>query len=177
MQNVILIILMCLIQTAQADERSVTLHGGMLRFQGEVFSDTCTVNDGDRLLTLPMGEISTNQFKKTGDYADAVPFEIRFSYCNKNVSRNMAVVFHGVSDEINVDLLAIEDRDNAAKGVAIALFDQDGQMIPLNSGQVPVRPDASGPYTLHLVAKYRATQDHVVGGYANAQAWFTLIYQ
>lgn len=89
----------------------------------------------------------------------------------------MAVVFHGVSDVRNADLLAIEERDNAAKGVAIALFDEEGNLIPLNTGQVSIKPDSSGPYTLHLVAKYRATQSTVTGGYANAQAWFTLVYQ
>lgn len=177
MQSVIFIMLLFFINLAMADEQNVTLHGGMLRFQGEVYSDTCTVNDGDMLLAIPMGEISTHRFEKAGDYADAIPFDIRFKYCGKNVSRNMAVVFHGVSDVRNADLLAIEERDNAAKGVAIALFDEEGNLIPLNTGQVSIKPDSSGPYTLHLVAKYRATQSTVTGGYANAQAWFTLVYQ
>ncbi len=177
MQNAIFIILLCLMNAALADDQSVTLHGGMLRFQGEVLSDTCTINDGDRFLTIPMGRISTSEFEKPGDYAEGVSFDIKFKHCNKNVSRNMAVVFRGVSDVRNADLLAIEDRENAAKGIAIALFDDEGNFIPLNSGQVPVRPDISGPYTLHLVAKYRATQTAVTGGYANAQAWFTFVYQ
>jgi len=177
MQNIIFILLIFLAWSVQAAEEGVVLHGGMMRFQGEILSNTCTVNDGDNFLSIPMGSISTHQLEKAGDYSEAVPFDIRFKYCNKNVSRNMAVIFHGISDIRNADLLAIEDQDNSAKGIAVALFDDKGNFIPLNSGLVAIRPDFSGPYTLHLVAKYRATQNEVSGGYANAQAWFTLVYR
>ncbi len=178
MKKSLLILLMGFMQSALAvNDGSVVLPGGMLQFQGEIYSGTCTVNDSDMFLTVPMGQISSNQFKRAGDVADAVVFDIHFSYCNKNVTRNMAVVFHGNSDVRNPDLLALDDRDSTAKGIAIALYAIDGKFVPLNTGQIPVRPKADGPYTLHLVAKYRATQDNVSGGYASAQAWFTLVYE
>lgn len=178
MKEKLLILLMGFTHTVLAvDDGKVILPGGMLQFQGEIFSGTCTVNDSDMFLTIPMGQISSNKFKQAGDVADAVVFDIKFSYCNKNVTRNMAVVFHGNSDVSNPDLLALDGRDSTAKGIAIALYDKDGKFIPLNTGQIPVRPKADGPYTLHLVAKYRSTQNNVSGGYANAQAWFTLVYE
>ncbi|MBC1033635.1 hypothetical protein FSG06_024605, partial [Escherichia coli] len=59
----------------------------------------------------------------------------------------------------------------------VALFDDEGNLVPIN------RPPAnwirlySGSTSLHFIAKYRATGRRVTGGIANAQAWFSLTYQ
>ncbi len=156
---------------------TVSLAGGLMKFQGEILSNTCVVDDGDRYLTVAMGQVSNNKFSHAGDDSDPVPFSLHFKYCTQSVSRNMNVVFRGVADQGNPDLLAIEQGDNVAKGIGIALFDEQGNIIPINSGKLPIRVNNSGPLTLNLIAKYRATSTQVSGGVANAQAWFSLTYQ
>ena len=156
---------------------SVTLSGGLMRFQGEILSDTCIVDDGQQYLTVPMGQVSNNKFIHAGDDSDPVLFSLYFKHCSQSVKRNINIVFRGVADQQDPDLLAIEQGNNVAHGIGIALFDEQGDLIPVNSGILSVRDINSGPLVLNLIAKYRSTSSDVTGGLANAQAWFSLTYQ
>jgi len=164
-------------QAIASPPNNITLAGGLMRFQGEILSDTCIVDDGEQYLTVPMGQVSNNKFIHAGDDSDPVLFSLYFKHCSQNVKRNMNIVFRGVADQQNPDLLAIEQGNNVAHGIGIALFDEQGDLIPVNSGILSVRDINSGPLVLNLIAKYRSTSSDVTGGLANAQAWFSLTYQ
>ena len=169
-----------LVLTAQVKAsplNSVTLSGGLMKFQGDVIADTCVLDTSNKQMTIFMGQVSSNRFKQAGSDADPVIVSLHFQHCSMNVQRNMAVVFRGVADSSNPDILAIQKGNNAATGVGIALFDEHGNLLPINSGEVPLTPEQPGPLTLNFVAKYRSTATQVTGGLANAQAWFSLTYQ
>ncbi len=153
------------------------LPGGLMRFQGELIAEACSVEARDRHLIVTMGQVSSNRFHWVGDEADPVPFDLHLQNCSTNVSRNVGVMFHGIADGKNPDVLSVGDGPGAATGVAVALFDGSGRFIPLNTAPQYWTALQEGPLILHFVAKYRATGQSVTGGLANAQAWFALTYQ
>lgn len=172
------IVLMLLGQMAIAGNHwKVELPGGGVRFQGELIADACTVELADQHLTVIMGQVSSNRFHWVGDEADPVPFDIHLVNCSPNVSRNVGVMFQGVADGKNPDVLSIGEGPGIASGIAVALFDASGSFIPLNTIPQHWTPLPNGPLSLHFVAKYRAVGHSVTGGLANAQAWFALTYQ
>ena len=73
--------------------------------------------------------------------------------------------------------LSVGEGPGIASGIGIALFDSQGQQLPLNRPADRWISLYRGPTTLNFVAKYRATGRQVTGGAANAQAWFSLTYQ
>lgn len=154
-----------------------TLPGGQMRFQGELIAEACTVEAGDMQLTVHMGQVSSNSFSAAGDLADPVPFALHLQDCNPNISEHVGIEFHGVADGKNPDVLSVGEGEGIATGVGIALFDDNGQIIPINSVPQAWRPLIHGSRVLQFVAKYRATGNSVTGGAANAQAWFSLTYQ
>ncbi|CAO97914.1 type 1 fimbrial minor subunit FimI [Erwinia tasmaniensis] len=156
---------------------NVTLPGGQMRFQGELIAEACTVDIGDRQLIVHMGQVSSNRFKAVGDDADPVPFTLHLQDCNTNVSERVGIVFHGVADGKNPDVLSVGEGEGTATGVGIALFDDTGKMIPVNSVPQAWKPLVNGARELQFVARYRATGHAVNGGKADAQAWFSLTYQ
>ncbi len=173
----ILFLLLITYGAAASSKDNFSLSGGLMRFQGEILSDTCIVDDNEQFLTVNMGQVSNSKFIHAGDDSDPVLFSLRFKHCSPGVVRNINVAFRGVADKANPDLLALSPENNSATGVGIALFDEQGDLIPVNSGWLPFRTDYTGLLTLNLIAKYRATSKDVNGGLANAQAWFSLTYQ
>ncbi|HBR0867700.1 TPA: fimbrial protein, partial [Klebsiella pneumoniae] len=97
--------------------------------------------------------------------------------CSTAVSQHVGVTFHGVADGKNPDVLSVGEGPGIASGIGIALFDSQGQQLPLNRPADRWISLYRGPTTLNFVAKYRATGRQVTGGAANAQAWFSLTYQ
>ncbi|MGP3121115.1 fimbrial protein [Serratia nevei] len=156
---------------------NATVPAGQMRFQGVLIAETCSVESGDRQLVVRMGQISSNRFKDAGDDANPMPFSLHLQNCNPNVSDRVGIVFRGVADGKNPSVLSVGEGEGIASGVGIALFDEQGQFIPINSESQFWKPLTKGARILQFVAKYRATGNTVIGGAANAQAWFSLTYQ
>lgn len=156
---------------------TVTLGGGDVRFRGVIIAESCRVEAGDRHMIVNMGQVSSNRFHHVGEDVNPVPFNIHLEECNTAVSDHVAITFHGVADDKYPEVLSIGDEKYSAKGVSIALFDNDNHLIPINSKPIGWTRLYKGPTTLNFVAKYRATSHEVIGGIANAHAWFALTYQ
>ncbi|TQI78920.1 fimbrial protein [Serratia fonticola] len=177
MRSGILLTLFLAPMATAGDRLETPLVGGQMRFQGELIAETCSVEARDRHLIVKMGQVSSHRFQWVGDEADPVPFELHLQNCNTHVSRNVGVMFHGIADGKNPDMLSVGEGPGIATGIAVALFDAAGRFIPLNTPAEHWTPLQDGPVSLHFVAKYRATAQSVTGGLANAQAWFALTYQ
>ncbi|MFU0882196.1 fimbrial protein [Kluyvera cryocrescens] len=156
---------------------NVTVPGGGMRFQGEIVAESCSVDAGDRLMTVNMGQISSQRFRAAGEDSSPVPFDIHLLDCSTAVSQHVGVSFHGVADGKDPDVLSVGEGTGIATGIGVALFDSDGSQIPVNGSPTRWAKIYDGPTTLHFVAKYRSTERQVTGGIANAQAWFSLTYQ
>lgn len=155
----------------------VMLPGGNMRFHGEVIAESCRVEMGDQQMAINMGQISSNRFHSTGEDASPVSFDIHLQDCSIAVSKHVGIAFYGVADGKNPDVISVGEGPGIASGIGVALFDTDDRLIPLNKPPQSWTRLYTGPVTLHLVAKYRATGHSVTGGKANAQAWFSLTYQ
>lgn len=151
--------------------------GGSMRFQGLIMASSCHVEAGDRQMTVNLGQISSNRFHAVGEDSNPIPFAIHLQDCSTAVSQHVGVTFHGVADGKNPDVLSVGEGPGIASGIGIALFDSQGQQLPLNRPAERWISLYRGPTTLNFVAKYRATGRQVTGGAANAQAWFSLTYQ
>ncbi|EKS6740457.1 fimbrial protein [Enterobacter ludwigii] len=159
------------------NHRNVTVAGGNMRFQGVIIAESCRIDASDQQMIVNMGQIRSNRFHSAGDDANPVPFDIHLQDCSTSVSQHVGVSFRGVADGKNPDVVSVGEGPGIATGVGIALFDNEDQLIPLNSPPGTWRRLYTGPTTLHFVAKYRATGNQVTGGAANAQVWFSLTYQ
>ncbi|EOZ1942978.1 fimbrial protein, partial [Shigella dysenteriae] len=106
-----------------------------------------------------------------------VPFVIHLRECSTVVSERVGVAFHGVADGKNPDVLSVGEGPGIATNIGVALFDDEGNLVPINRPPVNWKRLYSGSTSLHFIAKYRATGRWVTGGIANAQAWFSLTYQ
>ena len=153
------------------------LPGGAMRFQGELLAEACSVEISDRSLTVNMGQIRTNKLHAPGEDADPVEFDIHLRDCNRNVSQYVGVTFNGVADGKNPDVISVGEGPGIAQDIGVAIFDASNTLIPLNSPPRRVASVVNGETILHFVAKYRATGHHVMGGKADAQAWFSLTYE
>ncbi|MBU3895664.1 type 1 fimbrial protein [Serratia rubidaea] len=155
---------------------NVVLPGGLMHFQGKLITEACTVDAGDSHLSVSMGQVSSNRFRRVGDDADPVPFDLHLQNCSTRVSQRIGILFQGVADGKNPEVLSVGEGVGIATGVGIALFDDTGHLLPINASSQG-RALRAGTRAIHFVAKYRATGHEVTGGIASAQAWFTLTYQ
>lgn len=156
---------------------NVTLPGGNMRFQGVIIAEACRVETDDSLMTVKMGQVSSQRFHAAGEESNPVAFDIHLTDCDTAISQHVGVSFHGVADGKDPNVLSVGEGAGTATGIGIALFDNQGSRIPLNEPPVHWLALTDGANTLHFVAKYRATGHQVTGGAANAQAWFSLTYQ
>ncbi|EFH2515149.1 type 1 fimbrial protein [Escherichia coli] len=156
---------------------NTTLPGGNMQFQGVIIAETCRIEAGDKQMTVNMGQISSNRFHAVGEDSAPVPFVIHLRECSTVVSERVGVAFHGVADGKNPDVLSVGEGPGIATNIGVALFDDEGNLVPINRPPANWKRLYSGSASLHFIAKYRATGRRVTGGIANAQAWFSLTYQ
>lgn len=156
---------------------NTTLPGGNMQFQGVIIAETCRIEAGDKQMTVNMGQISSNRFHAVGEDSAPVPFVIHLRECSTVVSERVGVAFHGVADGKNPDVLSVGEGPGIATNIGVALFDDEGNLVPINRPPANWKRLYSGSTSLHFIAKYRATGHRVTGGIANAQAWFSLTYQ
>lgn len=156
---------------------NTTLPGGNMQFQGVIIAETCRIEAGDKQMTVNMGQISSNRFHAAGEDSAPVPFVIHLRECSTVVSERVGVAFHGVADGKNPDVLSVGEGPGIATNIGVALFDDEGNLVPINRPPANWKRLYSGSTSLHFIAKYRATGRRVTGGIANAQAWFSLTYQ
>lgn len=95
-------------------------------------ASSCRVEAGDRQMTVNLGQISSNRFHDVGEDSNPIPFAIHLQDCSTAVSQHVGVAFHGVADGKNPDVLSVGEGPGIASGIGIALFDSQGQQLPLN---------------------------------------------
>lgn len=66
---------------------NIQLPAGLIRLQGELIVEACSVEARDRHLTVTMGQVSSSRFHWVGNEADPVPFDLYLQNCSTNISR------------------------------------------------------------------------------------------
>ncbi|AKF23568.1 fimbrial protein [Escherichia coli] len=134
---------------------NTTLPGGNMQFQGVIIAETCRIEAGDKQMTVNMGQISSNRFHAVGEDSAPVPFVIHLRECSTVVSERVGVAFHGVADGKNPDVLSVGEGPGIATNIGVALFDDEGNLVPINRPPANWKRLYSGSTSLHFIAKYR----------------------
>lgn len=139
---------------------NTTLPGGNMQFQGVIIAETCRIEAGDKQMTVNMGQISSNRFHAVGEDSAPVPFVIHLRECSTVVSERVGVAFHGVADGKNPDVLSVGEGPGIATNIGVALFDDEGNLVPINRPPANWKRLYSGLYfaTFHRqISCYRAS--------------------
>ncbi|KFK95436.1 MULTISPECIES: fimbrial protein [unclassified Serratia (in: enterobacteria)] len=151
---------------------------GTINFVGEVTDAACVVDTNSQNLTVTLGKVSSSAFTGTGSTAAPTKFQLILKDCPVGASKAV-VKFDGTNVAGDNSMLALTSGADTAKGVAIQLSDATQQVVKLF--------ESSQPYTLvtgtgsnnnlDFVARYKAIDNNVTAGIANASAQFTIVYQ
>lgn len=173
------VVLLLLISTGvlAGNRHHVVIDGGMTHFRGVLTAEACTVATDSRSQTVNMGQLRSNQFSGVGSLTSPVGFSIRLTECSTAVSDQVGIMFIGVTDGKDPQVLKAGEGVNAATGVGLALFDERGQIIVPNMQPRVWSRLHEGDNSLRFHARYRATSRQVTGGNADAFTWFALTYQ
>ncbi|EPG8311122.1 fimbrial protein [Klebsiella aerogenes] len=159
-----------------AEAHTVILHGGQVHMTGSVIGGACAVSTDSENKNVLMGQVSNNQFKGLGSWADPVSFELRLVNCDISLSQYVGMIFTGVSDGKDPLVFRAGEGSAAAKGVGIGLFDSSGELIIPNTKARHLTLLNNGTVSVPLTAKYRATSRIVSAGDASAVVYFSLYY-
>lgn len=156
---------------------AVSADSGNISFQGEITTSPCSIGGGQQgaNMVVSMGSISTNNFNAIGDRSPAVPFTISLLNCDITTQQLASISFRpGAGSVISNRMLGLESA-NGARGLAIALVDEDGIDVLIGVGTRTYTLIA-GNNNFNFKAYYEATDTSVTGGAANARAVFEVSY-
>jgi len=167
---------------AHADDEPVpptVVNGGSIKFTGEFITAACAVENKSANQEIPLGQYSTTSLKKKGDVTANIPFSIELVDCDNSAYSNVSVAFTGLSkDSVLLDINGDGSNATVATGMAVELLDSTSTPVPLN-GQDYSTPQTlyEGNTALHFNARYKAIDDTITSGLANANATFMVKYQ
>ncbi|CDG21419.1 putative Fimbrial protein precursor [Xenorhabdus poinarii G6] len=147
---------------------------GQIKFTGKITDSACKVDPSSANQTVNMGTIAANSFDGPSSTSSPSRFSIKLSECPKS-NKSVQVKFDGQTDASR-KYLALEGG-NAAKGVAIALYEDDNNTpIPMFKSSRSQDLSDSKTQELHFIAKYIATSSPVTPGLGDAVTNFTITY-
>ena len=175
-------------------------NSGVVRFQGKVVDQTCTIDTNSQDQIVVLDTVSKNRFTSAGDTAMPTPFEIRLSGCTIPTATNgkankVKARFSSVAnvDTANHYTLKNTKTTNNATHVNIQLFNADGvtaiaPMQRTTTGTPPTHKSndlakfvdiTEANQILHYVAKYYATDvaANITTGEVESAVDFELTYE
>ena len=155
---------------------------GTINFAGKITSATCPieiVNPETGVVgnLVPMGEVDASAFTSVGTQAGGRGFQMRItpnSVCVMDPTKlNATVTFTSVQGG-GGDHYGIKPVLDAAKGVAVAIQDLSGSLIPSGSTSAVYPLSETDPTLMYFVATYISTQAAVSAGPADADVSFSV---
>ncbi|KWE90232.1 fimbrial protein [Burkholderia territorii] len=159
---------------------------GTIDFNGEVVSQTCTINGnntGKSDFTVTLKSVPTSALKKDGDIAERTPWTIALTNCTP-ASGNVTVYFEpGPQVDFSTGRLKNDpgpiNGKAAATNVEVGLLNSGFQPIhlgndPSTQGADVVAIGLDGTATLKFYAQYVATGGAATPGPVHAQVMYTL---
>lgn len=164
--------------TLPALAHTVVLESGQIHLRGSLVNGACAVASDSEDLRVQMGQYRTNAFSGVGSFAPtSTAFTLRLVDCDVDVSRYVGVLFSG--DTPQEDPLVFVARGaggEGAKGVGLALFDQQQRQIIPNTAPAYWAAISAQEMTFHFTARYRAIAENITPGRLYSDVWFTLVY-
>lgn len=150
---------------------------GNISFQGEITTSPCSIGGGQQGtdMVVPLGSISTNNFRAIGDKSPEAPFTISLLNCDTAVAQSAAISFRaGAGSVVSSRLLGLENG-SGAQGVAIGLIDEAGNAVVIG-GAATSYTLIDGTNNFNFKAFYESTEATVTAGPANGRAVFEVTY-
>lgn len=178
-------------------------NSGIVRFQGKVVDQTCTIDGNSQDQIVVLDTVSKNRFTNVGDTAMPTPFDIQLTGCTFPLTAGKATkVKARFASAANVDTANNYTLKNTKAGttggasnVNIQLFNADGTTAISPMKRTTIAATATAPIThkandgakfenitaatqtLHYIAKYYATATNVGVGDVESAVDFELTYE
>ncbi|UDJ81216.1 type 1 fimbrial protein subunit FimI [Kosakonia oryzae] len=158
--------------------QTVVLDSGQIHLRGSLVNGACAVASESEDLRVQMGQYRTNAFSGVGSFAPtSAAFTLRLVDCASDVSRYVGVLFSGdTPQEDPLVFVARGTGGEGAKGVGVALFDQQQRQIIPNTLPTSWVAISAEEMTFHFTARYRAIAENITPGHLYSDVWFTLVY-
>lgn len=151
-------------------------YDGTVNITGTIQDNTCELAPDSITKEVDMGTFARKQFSHAGDTASLKMFTINLQNCGPAASE-ATLTFSGVADATNPNLFAINGEPDAARGLALAIFDSEGNALMPDKpgGGHPIKP-GEGSVVLTFKAQYQSVSETINAGIANATVTFVLDY-
>jgi len=151
-------------------------HDGTVNISGTIQDNTCELAPDSQNKNVDMGTVAESQFSRIGDFSAAKIFTLNLQNCGPAASE-ASVTFSGTTDKQNPDMFAIESGADSASGLALGIYDSDGNRIApgKSSAGVALKP-AQASVQLTFTARYVSVMEDVTAGSANVIVTFVVNY-
>lgn len=147
----------------------------LISVTGSIIGNTCDVAAETKTLTVPLGTIGSGQFRSVGGMGNVKSwFTLKLQNCGPTFT-GAKVRFIGTPDPANPQWL--KTASGSASGVALALFDADDRLVPLNTQTKFYGQAGNSEVEMKFYARTIATQSSVGVGDVSATATWLVEYQ
>lgn len=159
---------------AHAD--TVTTSGGTINFAGQVVDGACSVSADSMNQTVTLDQVRAAKLAAAGQAAgQSKSFSIKLEDCDTTTYSNATVTFNGQSDVTTAGALANNAGAGAATNVALQIYGQDGQALPLGT-ESAAAVLTNGENILPFSVDYVATAGAATAGSVASVATFITTY-
>ena len=158
---------------------SASAFDGTINFAGKINSATCPIEiidpvSGQEGNLVELGEVDVSEFAGLGSEAGGRGFQLRITpnaTCTITAPANAKVTFNSVQGGAG-DYYGIKPLPGAAQGVAIALRDNSGTLLPGGTASTVYPLSDTDATLMYFTASYVAIEATVDAGPANADVNF-----
>ncbi len=147
---------------------NVTLNG-----ISTIVTTACSVTSPN--IEVPLGEHDKSEFSGRGSGTAWQMFDIGLE-CDRGARISVRIDATEDSDAGQKDVMALDPDPNAAAGMGVQLWYQNGGAVAFGETHYN-QLSAGGNEAIHLQARYYQTLESIKAGQANATATFTMIYR
>lgn len=176
------------VSAASTANAAVTdIDAGTINFDGQVIASPCVVTSADTNQSVTLADVEKGQFYNGSDANATVgklgqhakEFTIHLEQCDTSQEQNVTFKFKGDTDPANAEVLKNTASTNAATGVGVALFEDDGTtkvIVDVDNPLPLVIPTANAAGEKTFKVDYIATQNQVTVGDVKSNATFDVTF-
>lgn len=146
-----------------------------VNFTGNIVQDTCSLNEGSKGQTVPLGDVSVNAFSGTGTSTQGTAFSIVLDGCDPALASTAAITFQG--ETVGSDSTALTSSQIDTTNVGIQILQAGAPLMLDGSAASTPQTLNEGSNSMDFTARYIAIADSVAAGEANGTANFTVSYE
>lgn len=162
--------------TTAGTTAATTVAGGSVTINGEITAGACAISSDDSNKIVTLDTVPSSKFTAAGQAANTKKqFTITLVDCDTDSAKSVDLTFKGMQDADVASLLANTAGAGGAKNVGVQLYNQDGSVLPVNTGTASFPINTTVP--MMFAADYVATAAAVTAGRVEAVANFELTYQ